>query len=362
MATSTEPNRDKVDDRGVERTRKDNTGPLEKFRDKWPWFHHLMLMQERYTKAGGNQYAAGITYFSVLSIFPLLMLTFAVLALVLANNQRLLNQVLEKVSASGSGDIGDTLAKIVESAVAQAGSVFSIGLLLALWSGLTWMSHLRMGASSVWNVPGIPDNFVKGKLKDLMGLIVLIAALIVAFAVTVVGNSGITTRLLEYVGLGDFPGVRAITFVVALLVGLVANYLVFLWLILYLPRTRVPRRAAAKAAIFGAIGFELLKQFGSMFFSKALSNPAGATFGPVIGVMVLMYFIWRIMLYCSAWAATTPEALAAVRPEVPPAAVIRVRQEVRTGASETAKAGLLGVGAAVGVLVGGAISSVLRRK
>ena len=72
MAT-TDPNRDKLDHHGVERTRKDDEGAIQKYRDQWPWFDHLMRMQERYSKQGGNQYAAGITYFSVLSLFPLLM-------------------------------------------------------------------------------------------------------------------------------------------------------------------------------------------------------------------------------------------------------------------------------------------------
>src|SRR5699024_2211396 len=75
----------------------------------------------------------------------------------------------------------------------------------------------------------------------------------------------------------------------------------------------------------------IFKQFATMFFSNALSNPAGAAFGPLIGVMVLFYFIWRITLYCSAWAATTPEPVAMMTPPVPPAAVSRVRQEVRSG-------------------------------
>ncbi|RAV34790.1 YhjD/YihY/BrkB family envelope integrity protein [Corynebacterium heidelbergense] len=360
-ATTTEPDRDKLDSRGVERTRKDDEGPLEKFRDKWPWFDHVMRMQERYSKAGGNQFAAGITYFSVLSLFPLLMLSFAILALVLANNQDLLNRVLERAAQTGEGQMGDILKTIIKQAVDQAGSVFSIGLLLALWSGLTWMSHLRMGASSMWRVPGVAQNLLRGKIKDLIGLIVLIIALIVAFAVTIAGNSGLTSRLLELVGLDAIPGARFLTFLAALVIGLIANYLVFLWLIVYLPRTRVPRKSAARAAVIGAIAFEIFKQFGSLFFSKALSNPAGAAFGPIIGVMVLMYFVWRIVLYCSAWAATTPEALSEVLPEVPPAAVIRVRQEVRTGSTDTAKAGLMGVGAAIGVLAGGLVTGMFRR-
>lgn len=360
MAT-TDPDKKNLDNYGVERSRKDEPGPLDKYREKWPWLDHVLRMQDRYTEQGGNQYAAGITYFSVMTIFPLMMLVLAVMAMILAGNEKLLNEVMDKVATMGDGNMGEVLQTIIEQSIEQRKSVFSIGLLLALWTGLGWIAHLRLGVSEMWKVSGKADGFVSGKVKDLIGLLGLLVSLIGAFAITTIGNSGLTTQLLDMAGLSDVPGIRYITFAVALLVALIANFCVFFWMILYLPRTKVPRGSAVKAAIIGAVLFEVFKQFATMFFSKALSNPAGAAFGPVIGVMVLMYFIWRILLYCSAWAATTPESLANLRPDAPPAAVIRVRQEVRTGSTDASRAGLLGVGAAAGVVVGGLASKLFRR-
>lgn len=357
----TEPNKANLDEYGVERTREDEPGAIDKFRDKWPWFDHIMRMQQRYGEEGGNQFAAGITYFSVLSIFPLLMLTFSIIAMVLAGNQELMDQVINKVTDSAGGEMGKTLTTVINDAVEQRKSVFSIGLLLALWTGLGWVGHLRIGASAMWKVNGLADNFLMGKIKDFIVLIGLLVALIVAFAITAIGNSGLTTKLIEMVGLENVPGIRWLTFGIALVIGVIANWLVFAWMIGALPRAKTHRKSVAKAAIIGAVIFEIFKQFATMFFSNALSSPAAATFGPIIGLMVTMYLIWRILLYCSAWAATTPEALAELRPEVPPAAVIRVREEVRTGASDAGRAGLVGAGAALGVLVGGAVGSIFRR-
>lgn len=308
---------------------KQKEGALDKFRSKWPWFDHIMEMQERYTDKGGNQFAAGITYFSVLSIFPLLMLTMAIVAMVLAGNQGLMDRVTEQISNSASGEMGETLNTILAQAVDQRGSVFSVALLLALWTGLTWISHLRIGASAMWNVSGKPESFIGGKIKDLIGLVVLILSLIVAMVITVVGNSGITNRLLEALNLADVPGIFILTYLVSLALGLLANYLVFAWMLGYLPRTKVHRRSVAKAALIGAVLFEVFKQFATVFFANALGNPAGAAFGPIIGVMVLLYFIWRIMLYCSAWAATTPESLEQQSfDDAPGPAIIQVREAV----------------------------------
>lgn len=357
----TQVNSDNLDEYGVERSRDDELGFIDKYRDKWPWFDHIMRMHERYTDQDGNQYAAAITYFSVLSLFPLLMLTFAIVAMVLAGNQELMDEVTKSVTDSAGGELGNTLNTVIEDAIAQRKSVFSIGLLLALWTGLGWVAQLRLGASSMWKVDGTPANFIMGKLKDLLVLIGLLVALIVAFAITAIGNSGFTSSLIEMVGLQDVPGIRFLTFAVALVIGVIANWLVFAWMIGALPRAKTHRKSVAKAAVIGAVIFEIFKQFATLFFSNALGSPAAATFGPIIGIMVTMYLIWRILLYCSAWAATTPESLAELRPEAPPAAIIRVRQEVRTGSSEAGKAGLVGTGAAVGVLVGGLVSSLFRR-
>lgn len=359
--TITASDRDKVDDHGIERATEDSPGAIDRYREKWPWFDHVMRMQERYTDQGGNHFAAGITYFSVLSIFPLIMLVFATVAMVVAGNEQLMDDIMESVTESAGGELGETLNDIIVQAVDQRGSVFGIGLVLALWTGLGWMKNLRMGGSSMWKAPGKAANFVWGKISDLIGLLGLLLALVVAFGVTAIGSGGFTSSLLEAVGLGDIPGIRWITWFVALAVALIANWIVFFWLMLYLPRTRVPRLAAARAAVIGAVIFEVFKQFATLFFSNALSNPAGAAFGPVIGVMVVLYLVWRVTLYLAAWTATTPEALAAMIPDAPPAAVIRVRQEARPGARTVSTAGLVGLGATVGATVVGVLGRRFRK-
>lgn len=346
------------DEYGIERATPDKPGMVAKYRQKWPWFDHLMLMQERYQKLGGNQYSAGITYFSVLSIFPLLMLAFASMAMILANRPETLADIQSQITDTLSGQLGETVNSIVDTAIEQRGAIAGIGGLTALWSGLGWMNNLRYGVSKMWKYPVVGGNFALNKLKDLLGLLVLMVSMAVAFGITAVGSSKYTMELLGFLHIDDAPGAVIVVRVVSILVGLVANYLVFFCMIKYLPRGPVPVKAAAKAAVIGAVAFEAFKQLGSMFFSNALSNPAGATFGPIIGVMVLLYFVWRILLYCSAWAATTPEALGIATLDAPPPAVIRVREEVAVDPKPSA-----GVGRSVAIGAAGAgLFALLRRK
>ena len=343
---------------------------IDGFREKWPWFDHVMHMNERYGEQGGNQFAAGITYFSVLSLFPLIMLIVAVAAMVLAGTQALLVKLLAKVSASGDGGLGDTLADIINTAISQRGSVFGIGLVLTVWTGLGWIGNLRMGVSAMWKVPGAADSFIKGKISDLIALVGLLLSLIVAFAVTAIGSGGFTWRIIQNLNLDHITGIRVVVYILATLVALAANWVVMFWLLMFFPRAHVPRPAAVRGAIIGAIAFEIFKQFATVFFNNTTSNPAGAAFGPIIGVMVLLYFVWRITLYCSAWVATAPESIDEMVEDAPEPAVIEIRAAAAgvpdaaasAGQAERSRtAGLVGAGAAVGALFGGVVTRLFRK-
>ena len=96
-----------------------------------------------------------------------------------------------------------------------------------------------------------------------------------------------------------------------------------------------------------------------MFFATAITNPAGATFGPIIGVMVLFYLIWRIVLYCNAWAATTKESLAIAQLNTPAPAVIHVREEISYGNGNPQR---FTTGLAIGAGIVSAASIMLKLK
>ncbi len=363
MATSTSPTKAYTDDHGIERaTKQQQEGAADEIAEKAPAVGHLMRMNERFAAQGGNQFAAGVTYFSVLSLFPLLMLVFAGLGFFLNARPDLMQQIQDQVTQSIDGDLGEMVNDLIASAIDQRGAVAGIGLLTTLWSGLGWMNNLRVGVSAMWNLDADEGgNFVTKKLWDLLGLIGLIVLFVVAFAVTALGVSSWTNTLLEYVGLDEVPGARVLVWVVGLLVGVLANFLVMLWVVMFLPRTKVPVKSGMKGALLGAVIFEVIKQFAGVIISSLTGNPAGAIFGPLISLMVVMYLIWRVVLYVSAWTATTEESLRLAPAEVPEPAVINVRagaarQETRS--TGTGKA--VGVGAAIGALGVGVVSLLTR--
>ena len=362
MATSTSPRKSFTDEQGIERahpTQKDE-GVVAEVKEKAPPIAHLLRMNDRFGAEGGNQFAAGITYFSVLSIFPLTMLLFAAMGFVLAARPDLLEQIQDQIAQSVSGDTGDMIIQLVDAAIAQRGAVAGIGLLTTLWSGLGWMNHLRTGISAMWSLDANEGggNFFTKKLADVVALIGLLVLLIVAFGVTAVGSSSLTTTAMEYFGLGNFPGARFVVFLVALIAGIAANFLVFWWMIVFMPRTKVPKKSGLKGALLGAVIFGLIKQFSTVIVGSATGNPAGAIFGPIISLMVVLYLVWRVVLYVSAWTATTEESLELEEPEIPEPAVINIRA---TAAEPDNTGRNIGIGAAIGAAGVAALSLLTRR-
>lgn len=294
---------------------------LDRYRRRYPWLDHLVRAGETYTRNNGDHYAAAITYFSVLSLVPLLMIAFAAAAFVLAGNQQLLAELQEQIRAAAPAGLGDTLNEVIGEAIASRSSVGIIGLLVALYSGLGWMSNLREALTAQWEMRHEPQGFLRTKVVDLLALLGLGLALLVSFGITGAGTT-FADALLDLAGLGHLFWARLVVYVLALAVSLAGMWLVFLWVITRLPRVPVTLRSAIRAAILGAIGFEVLKQAFAVYLDSISSSPTGRLFGPVIGLMVFAYFVSRFLLFVTAWAATAgdnrrPGAESPVTPDTP---------------------------------------------
>ena len=136
------------------------------------------------------------------------------------------------------------------------------------------------------------------------------------------------------------------------MVSLVATWLLFVFIFARLPLHPLPFRNVLKAALLTAIIFEILKSVAGIYLKSVLGSPAGAAFGPLLGVMVFGYLASRIVLYATAWCATdrANEPYQVVDPTEqpePPTVVVRPVYE----ADPVPKAGPLAAAAAIGAAV-----------
>jgi membrane protein len=314
---------------------------------------HLVRMNKRFSDRLGNQFAAALTYFSFLALIPILMVAFSVVGFVLANNQDVLDQLKENIARQipGGAGVGDIVNQVLDTAVSQRLTVGIFGLIIALYSGIGWMTNLRQALEAVWRPtweedPAQEDGIVLATIKDLGRLIGLGLALILTIAITAIGTN-VQTQVLELLGLDDWTWLKPVVSVVTILIAMAADVLIFLWVYKTLPGKtyQVTRKALIRGAIVAAVLFEILKSALTIFLPQITSSASGAVFGPIIGLLFFFNLVARMVLMVGAWIATAPGGpkAEAAESEVPEAKVL-----VRTGAGGPRVAGLLGVGAVAG--------------
>jgi membrane protein len=312
-------------------------------RERHAWIDHLARAGRRYFAQRGNHFAAAITFFSILTAVPLLMVAFAAASYVLWFNPALVTEL--EVAIAGSVPT-DALHPIIETAIEQRNSIGVIGLVGALWSGVWWMSNLREAVSAQWELPAPNPAALQRLLYDLRALVGLGAALVVTLAFTVLG-AGLAELVLGWLGAPDDGLTRTLLRVVGVVLGVAANWLIFAWAITRLPRTDVALRGVRRAALLGAIGFEVVKQGAAVYFEAITTTPGGAVFGSLLGLLLFGYVVARLLLWVTAWAATAP-GNERVAPVPVPGPVV-LRQEV---VERRASTGGLGAALLLGVAAG----------
>jgi membrane protein len=321
-------------------------GFLDRLRARMPWFDHVMRAQGRYTDVKGDFYAAGITYFTIFALFPLLMVAFAAGGFALASRPDVLNEIEARIKATITGDLGQQVVNLMDSAIESRTSIGLIGLAVAAWAGLGWMANLREALSQMWGSQRAkPPGFVKTKISDLLTLISAFVAIAVTIALTALTDTSLMTRVLGWFGIHDFPAAAAVLRVVSLLLSVLVSWLLFTWMIARLPRESISFRSSVRAGLIAGVGFEVFKQVASIYLRSVVTGPAGATFGPVLGLMVFAYITARLVLFATAWAATAKDNLRE-DPIAPPApAVINTRVITRPGLGPVQAATAVAAGA-----------------
>ena len=286
---------------------------VDRLRYRWPWFDHLARAGGRYNRMDGDLMAAGVTYFAFLSLFPMVLLAASIAGLVLAGNRPLQEEIDAAIREAVPGETGEWLVRQIDSAIATAGVTGIVSALFFFYAGLRTMDKLRVGVRRVWTGRPVEADFLKDNLRDAVAFVALAAVLLLSLALTV-GATTATEWVLARWGLEDVPGIFLLTTVVGITLALLADTVVFLWLLKVVAHTRVDLRALLPGALLGAVGFEVLKVLGSLYLALISGSVTATTFGGAVGILVWINLLSRYALFTTAWTAFLP----AVRLQRPP--------------------------------------------
>lgn len=241
---------------------------------------YLIWTFQDFSKDNGPQWAAALSYYTLMSIFPLMLAALSVAAL-FVDPKWAVDQALSATSnflPSGQ----DMIRSTVEGVFASRGPATVISILLLLWSG----SQIFGVTTQALNIAFDTDeqlNFIMRVLIQLgtavtLGLLLLLALV----SSTVIGIAWLIINPSN-----QLPVIRD---VLQFAVQGVLLLLVFFLAYRYLPRTEVHSRSAWTGALFAAVLFLVLRP-GFSFYISRFSN-YNLVYGALAGLIILVFWAY----------------------------------------------------------------------
>ncbi len=283
---------------------------FRRVRARYVWFDHLIRALDRYIEHNAYQYAASITYFSVLSVVPILMVGLSVAGFIIADDKQVIDELRHTIVDALPAGLGSFAIDVYDTVLTQRASLGLFGLVIGLYAGWNWMNALRDALTAMWDRDRPQLPFFRTILMDFLSLVSLSVAFLVSFGLTAAGG-WLNEVMLRLVGLDHEPWAGTVLSLGSVPLAIIADWLVFLWVLARLPRHKVDTRSAVRGAFTAAVGFEILKQAANIYLGLLGKSPTSAAFGSVIGLLVFIYLVARMLLLVAAWVATPvrePEA------------------------------------------------------
>ncbi|MFB6841256.1 YhjD/YihY/BrkB family envelope integrity protein [Streptomyces sp. NPDC056361] len=259
---------------------------------------HAWRSYETLAEAHWTRLAAAITFLSFLALFPLITVAAAIGAALLTDDQ--LDRIEKKVSDQVPG-ISDQLD--IGGLVANAGTVGLVAGAILLVTGISWIGSMRECLRAVWGLDDIEGNPVLLKAKDALILVGLGGVALASLAASWLGSTAVGWSA-DRIGIsGDGAGGFLLQGA-AVLVAVVADFLILLYVLTLLPGVEPPRRRLVVAALMGAVGFELLKLLLGGYMKGVAAKSMYGAFGVPVALLLWINFTAKLLLYCAAWTAT----------------------------------------------------------
>jgi len=252
------------------------------------WKYVLKRSVREFVRDECPNLAAGLTYYSVLALFPALIAVFSLLG-VIGQGQEAADAVLGIVDEAAPGGMADTLrAPIEELASSQlAGFALISGLVVAVWSASGYVGAFARALNRVWEIDeGRPVWKLKpAQLAITLGVIVLLAAALVILIV----SGPVAQAIGSAIGAGEI----AVTVwsiakwpVLAIIVVVVVALLYY-----FTPNAKQPKFRWISAGAILAIVVLALATVGFGFYVANFSRYE-RTYGSLAGVIVFLLWLW----------------------------------------------------------------------
>jgi membrane protein len=241
-------------------------------------------------------YAMGLVYTTLLSIVPVLAVSFSVLKAFGVHNQLrpLLLNFLEPLGEKGA-QLAEQVIGFVENV--QVGVLGALGIGMLFYTVISLVQKIEGAFNAIWRVSR--ERSFARRFSDFLSVLIVGPVLVfAAFGVTgTLANTGPAHWLMS------FDAIRAFVSVAGRLTPYLLVVATFFLIYIFVPNTRV----RAVSALIGAVAAGILWQIVGWVFSEFIAGSTQYTaiysgFAIVIVAMSWLYLAWLILLIGSAVA------------------------------------------------------------
>jgi membrane protein len=231
--------------------------------------------------------AAGLTYYALLSIFPMLLAVLSILGLFGESATRPLIDNLRELAPGPARDTVITAVENLQRSQGAAGILFVVSLAGALWSASRYIAAFMRAANVIYEVDeGRP---IWKKIPVRLGMTVVLAIALVAATLAVAVTGDLAGQVGELLGLDD----TAVT-VWNFAKWPVAIVLVALLLALLYWAAPNVRHPGFRWLTPGAVLAIVVWVAGSVGFTIYVANFSSynKTYGTIAGVIIFLVWLW----------------------------------------------------------------------
>jgi membrane protein len=234
-----------------------------------------------------TDWAAALTYYGVLSIFPALIVLVSLLGLIGNSATQPLIDNLGTVAPGPAKDIFTDAIKNLQGSSGASGVFFLIGLAAAIWSASGYISAFMRASNAIYDIEeGRP---VWKTLPVRVGLTVLLMVLTAISAVAVTLSGGLAKQVGNVVGLGD---TAVQVWNIAKWPALVL-FVSFMFAVLYwaAPNVKQPGfKWLSPGSVLAVIGWII----ASVAFAFYVANfgSYNKTYGALAGPIIFLVWLW----------------------------------------------------------------------
>lgn len=258
--------------------------------DKRSWIFALKSALGNFTRHGGTDMAASLTYYAVLSLFPALLAMVSLLG-VFGQGETTTQTLLDMISDLGQEDAAEQLRGPINDITTStgAGLTLVVGVLGALWSASGYVGGFGRAMNRIYDIEeGRPIWKLRPAMLLLTAVLVVMAGLVLVSAAV---SGGIARTIGDTIGLGE--GAVTVWGYAKWPVMLLVVVIMIALLYYFTPNVRQEKiRWLSPGAAF-ALVVAILASVGFGFYVSNFGS-YNQTYGSLAGVIVFLLWLWII--------------------------------------------------------------------